>query len=144
MVEGGETFTRLRTRLPADGLPVPLQLQVMEGDHCPHLRTDGTNNVRQGIQYNAIGARTGFWLYREHPGDGVLTAIDTNLGLVPAGDVCHLYRPMRPGQDRGEPWLARALRTLYDLDGYLDAELVRKKNAARLVAAGASHKAAAA
>ncbi|CAO4138622.1 hypothetical protein DHODJN_00670 [Methylorubrum extorquens] len=53
--------------------------------------------------------------------------------LVPAADVCHLYRAMRPGQDRGEPWLARALRTLYDLDGYLDAELVRKKNAARFV-----------
>lgn len=32
MVEGGETFTRLRTRRPEDGLPVPLQLQVMEAN----------------------------------------------------------------------------------------------------------------
>lgn len=52
---------------------------------------------------------------------------------MPASDICHLFRGSRPGQDRGEPWLARALRTLYELDGYLDAELVRKKNAARLV-----------
>ena len=133
MVEGGETFTRLRTRLLTDGLPVPLQLQVMEGEHCPHLKNEPTNGIRQGIQYDAIGKRTGFWLYREHPGDGVITADGFAPVLVPATDVCHLYRAGRPGQDRGEPWLARALRTLYDLDGYLDAELVRKKNTARLV-----------
>ncbi|WP_082504059.1 phage portal protein [Methylobacterium sp. Leaf117] len=133
MVEGGETFTRLRTRRPEDGLTVPLQLQLLEGDHCPHLRTDATNRIRQGIQYDAIGKRTGYWLYREHPGDGLIVSAGIEQTLVPATDVCHLYRAMRPGQDRGEPWLARALRTLYDLDGYLDAELIRKKNAARLV-----------
>ncbi|KQO76435.1 phage portal protein [Methylobacterium sp. Leaf88] len=133
MVEGGETFTRLRTRRPEDGLTVPLQLQLLEGDHCPHLKTDAANRIRQGIQYDAIGKRTGYHLYREHPGDGLLVS-NIDLALVPATDVCHLYRAMRPGQDRGEPWLARALRTLYDLDGYLDAELIRKKNAARLVA----------
>lgn len=132
MVEGGETFTRLRTRRPEDGLTVPLQLQLLEGDHCPHLKTDATNRIRQGIQYDAIGKRTGYWLWREHPGDGLLVS-GIEQALVPATDVCHLYRAMRPGQDRGEPWLARALRTLYDLDGYLDAELIRKKNAARLV-----------
>lgn len=133
MVEGGETFTRLRTRRPEDGLAVPLQLQILEGEHCPHLKTDATARVRQGIQYDAIGARIGFWLYREHPGDLVLTVDAFELALVPATDVCHLYRAQRPSQDRGEPWLARALRTLYDLDGYLDAELQRKKNAALLV-----------
>lgn len=133
MVEGGETFIRMRTRRPSDGLTVPLQLQLLEGDHCPHLKTEATSRIRQGIQYDAIGARTGYWLYREHPGDGVLIASGLDLTLVPAADVCHLYRAMRPGQDRGEPWLARALRTLYDLDGYLDAELIRKKNAARFL-----------
>lgn len=128
-----ETFVRMRTRRPSDGLTVPLQLQLLEGDQCPHLRTDATARTRQGIQYDAIGARQGYWLYREHPGDGILAANGLELTLVPAADVCHLFRAMRPGQDRGEPWLARALRTLYDLDGYLDAELVRKKNAARFL-----------
>ncbi|ACL60602.1 phage portal protein [Methylobacterium nodulans] len=133
MVEGGETFVRLRNRRLGDGLAVPLQLQVLEGDHCDVLKTDGAANIRQGIQYNAIGARTGYWLYREHPGDGIIAAGRGQQTLVPAQDVAHLFRAMRPGQDRGEPWLTPALRTLYDLDGYLDAELVRKKNAARLV-----------
>ncbi len=134
MVEGGDSLTRLRTRLLSDGLTVPLQLQVLEGDHCDHLKTDAGKRIRQGIQFNAIGRREGYWLRREHPGDGIATANGLEEVLVPATDICHLYRARRPGQDRGEPWLARALRTLYDLDQYFDAELVRKKNAARLVA----------
>ncbi|WP_419952526.1 phage portal protein [Methylobacterium sp.] len=137
MVEGGESFTRLRTRLLTDGMIVPLQLQVMEGDHCPHLKTgaapspnERTETIRQGIQFNAIGRRTGYWLHREHPGDGIVSSGFGEPVFVPAVDICHLFRPSRPGQDRGEPWLARALSTLYDLDAYLDAELQRKKNAA--------------
>lgn len=134
MVEGGETFVRLRTRRLSDGLTVPLQLQVIEGDHCPHTKTNASKFIRQGIQYNAIGQRTGYWMLPEHPGDGLLTGfVSQTPVLVPATDICHLYRGTRPGQDRGEPWLTRALRTLYDLDAYLDAELVRKKTAAMLV-----------
>ncbi len=133
MIEGGETFIRLRTRRASDGRTVPLQLQAIEGDHCDHLKTDATNRIRQGIQYDAIGRRVGYRLRREHPGDAITVPNGLEESLVPAADVCHLYRAMRPGQDRGEPWLARALRTLYDLDGYLDAELVRKKNATRFV-----------
>ena len=49
---------------------------------------------------------------------------------VPADEVIHLFRPLRPGQIRGEPWLARALVKLNELDQYDDAELVRKKMAA--------------
>lgn len=130
MVEGGETFVRMRTRRPEDGLLVPLQLQALEGDHCPHIKNEPGKRIRQGIQFDEIGRRTGYHLYREHPGDGAGFMGDFETSLVPAADVCHLYRPLRPGQHRGEPWLAQVLRTLYDLDAYLDAELVRKKNAA--------------
>ena len=49
---------------------------------------------------------------------------------VPASEIMHLFRPLRPGQIRGEPWLARALVKLNELDQYDDAELVRKKTAA--------------
>jgi len=49
---------------------------------------------------------------------------------VPASEIIHLFRPLRPGQIRGEPWLARALVKLNELDQYDDAELVRKKTAA--------------
>lgn len=135
LVEGGETFTRLRTRRPEDGLSVPLQLQLLEGDQCPHLKTEPANRISQGIQYDGKGWRTGYWMYRDHPGDALMISpVANELTLVPADEIAHLYRALRPGQDRGEPWLTRALRTLYDLDAYLDAELVRKKTAAMLVA----------
>jgi capsid protein len=49
---------------------------------------------------------------------------------VPANDVLHIYKPLRPGQIRGEPWLSNILLKLYELDQYDDAELVRKKTAA--------------
>ncbi len=49
---------------------------------------------------------------------------------VPANDVLHIYRPLRPGQIRGVPWLSTVLLKLYELDQYDDAELVRKKTAA--------------
>jgi hypothetical protein len=49
---------------------------------------------------------------------------------VDAAEMIHLFRPLRPGQIRGEPWLARALVKLNELDQYDDAELVRKKTAA--------------
>jgi lambda family phage portal protein len=56
----------------------------------------------------------------------------SNLDIVrvDASEIIHLFRPLRPGQIRGEPWLARALVKLNELDQYDDAELVRKKTAA--------------
>jgi lambda family phage portal protein len=44
--------------------------------------------------------------------------------------VLHLFRPLRPGQLRGQPWLTQVLVKLHELDQYDDAELVRKKTAA--------------
>ena len=49
---------------------------------------------------------------------------------VPADRIAHLFRPLRPGQIRGEPWLARALVKLDELDQYDDAALVKAKVAA--------------
>jgi lambda family phage portal protein len=59
---------------------------------------------------------------------GFIGGLDTV--RVPASEIVHLFRPLRPGQIRGEPWLARALVKLNELDQYDDAELVRKKTAA--------------
>ena len=49
---------------------------------------------------------------------------------VPAAEVMHLLRSLRPGQLRGVPWMANAPVRLWELDRYDDAELPRKKFAA--------------
>jgi lambda family phage portal protein len=45
---------------------------------------------------------------------------------VPAEAVCHVYRPRRPGQQRGETEYAAVMLALYELEKYDRAELVRK------------------
>jgi lambda family phage portal protein len=133
MVEGGECFVRLRVRRPEDGLSVPLQLQTLEAEHL-----DASNNkplandnfIRGGIEFNRLGQRVAYHLYREHPGDAALFGTAKETVRVPAEEVLHIFKPQRPGQIRGEPWLGRVLLKLYELDQYDDAELVRKKTAA--------------
>jgi lambda family phage portal protein len=140
MLEGGECFIRLRPRRVQDGLSVPLQLQLLEAEHCPltlNTQTENGNVIRAGIEFDALGRRVAYHLTRIHPDDGALSPMSGQGGTsiadtvrVPAEEVVHLFRPLRPGQLRGEPWLSRALIKLNELDQYDDAELVRKKTAA--------------
>ncbi|WP_349966988.1 phage portal protein [Wolbachia endosymbiont of Armadillidium arcangelii] len=129
MIEGGECFVRLRTRKREDGLCVPLQLQVLESEHLDNKSNQTLANgnvIRNGIEFNRLGQREAYYLFREHPGEGSFG----ESVRVPANDVLHVYRPLRPGQIRGVPWLSTVLLKLYELDQYDDAELVRKKTAA--------------
>ncbi len=128
MIEGGECFVRLRTRKREDGLCVPLQLQVLESEHLDNKSNQTLANgnvIRNGIEFNRLGQREAYYLFREHPGEGSFG----ESVCVPANDVLHIYRPLRPGQIRGVPWLSSVLLKLYELDQYDDAELVRKKTA---------------
>lgn len=137
MLEGGEALVRLRYRRTEDGLPVALQIQVLEAEHLPTTMNrdlPGGNVVRAGIEFDRLGRRVAYHLYRSHPNDGLLAPMSSQGGFdavrVDASEVVHLFRPLRPGQIRGEPWLTRALVKLNELDQYDDAELVRKKTAA--------------
>ena len=137
MLEGGECLIRLRPRRPEDGLVVPLQLQLLESEHLPiQLNQDlsSGNVVRSGIEFDSLGRRVAYHLYKSHPEDGRLAPMSGQGGMetvrIPAAEIIHLFRVLRPGQIRGEPWLSRALVKLNELDQYDDAELVRKKTAA--------------
>jgi lambda family phage portal protein len=141
MLEGGECLVRLRFRRPQDGLTVALQLQLLEPEHLPgtlNRELPSGNVIRCGIEFDRLGRRVAYHMLRSHPGDGGLSGSIAPMSgsggadtvRIPADEVIHLFRPLRPGQIRGEPWLARALVKLHELDQYDDAELVRKKTAA--------------
>ncbi len=110
MIEGGECFVRLRTRKREDGLCVPLQLQVLESEHLDNKSNQTLANgniIRSGIEFNRLGQREAYYLFREHPGEGSFG----ESVRVPANDVLHIYRPLRPGQIRGVPWLSSGIRS---------------------------------
>lgn len=128
VAESGECLVRRRVRRLEDGLPVPLQLQVIEPDYLDQSNTQtypsGAYTV-QGVQFSPFGKREGYWLYQDHPGDATMRSLESR--FVPASEVAHICRIDRPGQVRGVPWGAPAMLTLRDLDDYEDAYLFRQK-----------------
>jgi len=132
----GECFIRLRPRRLADGLSVPLQLQMIEAEQLPLNYnvecSENGNEIRHGIEFNPIGQRVAYHFLKARPGDGAFaygqeTADRTR---VPASDVIHIYRVLESGQIRGQSQLTAAMVRLHLLDSYDDAELDRKRTAA--------------
>ena len=115
---GGDAFIRLRPRRTEDGLPVPLQLEVLEAAMCPHEKTETLGSGRRiiaGIEFGPIGNRVAYHLYREHPADFPMTgALGGETTPVPAAAVLHVHEMSRPGQVRGEPRLARIIIPAFD------------------------------
>lgn len=129
----GEVLIRLRTRRPEDGLPVPLQLQVLEIDWLDTGK-QGANNLNpivNGIEYDALGKPAAYWLHPCHPGE-MASLRKTTPQRVPASQIIHYYNPERPGQGRGFSRLAPIITRVRDLTLYEDAEIQRKNLETRL------------
>lgn len=134
MEQDGEVLVRLRWRRATDGLPVPLQLQLLEIDWLDSSRT-GTyngNRIINGIEYDALGAVAAYWLWDEHPGEIAVARGRSQSQRVLAKNIVHLMNPQRPGQGRGFTRLARVITRTRDLQLYEDAELARKNLETRL------------
>jgi hypothetical protein len=63
-------------------------------------------HVMEGVQFDEMGRRVAYWLFSYHPG-GVLI-LNPRGGIisqpVPADQIMHVYRVLRPGQVRGVPY----------------------------------------
>lgn len=127
MAEGGDVLLRRRWRRASDGLTVPLQVQLLEGEHLDTDKNQRSDSGRivQGVEYDRVGRRVAYWLRREHPGDPDSTSREST--RVPAEDVLHLFRVERPGAVRGVPWGAPCILRLRDFQEYEDAQLLRVK-----------------
>jgi lambda family phage portal protein len=132
VVESGEVLVRKRPRRAGDGLPLPFQVQILEPELLDSNKTqllEGGGYVINGVEFDAIGTEVAYWLYPEHPGDGILNR-GRQSRRVPATNVRRIYRVDRPGQVRGIPWVAPVIVTLKDFQDYDDFQLVRQKIAA--------------
>lgn len=134
--ESGECLIRFRYRKMSDGLPVPLQLQLLEPDFIDTAKNETLKNkgwIQNGIEFSPIGERVAYWLFNQHPGENIInTTIKSS--RVPASDVIHSFDRKRPGQMRGVPILAPVMMTANDLNEYLEATLVRKSAEACIAA----------
>lgn len=133
IAESGEVIIRRRYRRGNSGLPIPVQVQVLEPDYLDDAKDGALSNggeIIGGVEYDKRGVAVAYWLRECHPGDLQSFRSMVTSYRVPASEIIHAFDPKRAGQGRGYPWCAAAIRRLKDFDDYEDAQLVRQKIAA--------------
>lgn len=126
--EAGEVFAKFRYRRIEDGFSVPLQLQLIESEQLDPAfhKVEGDKQIKMGIEFNALGIRTSYHLWKYHPNERQTLQLNQRVA-VPAKDVIHLFHRTRPGQIRGLPELTSVIVRLYEIDEMQDAVLARQK-----------------
>lgn len=135
VIESGECLVRRRIRRLSDGLALPLQLQILEPDFIDsskHTALEGGRRIVRGIEFDALGRRAAYWLYKTHPGSSTVSRFGGVSTRVPASEILHVYKTARPGQVRGVSWFAPVLIRFHDFDEFADATLMKQKIAACL------------
>ena len=129
-LENGEVFSLL-PRFARPGSPYDLKLQLVEADRvCNEGSKQNTSDLVEGIKKDEHGAPVEYQILNQHPGTAYydpkkytwtkVPAFGTKTGLP---NVIHLFRPLRPGQTRGIPYLAPVIEFFKKLGNYTDYEL---------------------
>lgn len=128
-LESGDAFV-LTPRMARTGKPAKLALQLIEADRvCNPNRAADTDSLIDGVEINpATGEVIAYHVARKHPGAHNTTANTwerVNARGVSTGrrNVLTLFKPLRPGQVRGVPWIAPILEPLKQIGRWSDAEL---------------------
>ena len=132
IVEGGDVLVMKRWVKPDAGNPVPLKLQLLEGDQLDHTK-NGSNDrgiARLGVQYDKEGRLLGYWLFDYHPGDGSVFGMANDSRFVQKEEVLHAFEVLRIGQCRGIPVGVSSFMKMSDFSDYEDAQLMKQKVAA--------------
>jgi lambda family phage portal protein len=130
LARDGEVLVR---KLPG---ALGLQLQIIEADVLDiddNRTAENGNDIRFGVELDGNRRPVAYHLLNRHPGDTPWTgsaASTLKRTRVPAEEVIHLFRPDRPDQTRGVPWLAASMARLKMLDGYAEAELMAARTGA--------------
>lgn len=132
---GGDVLAIKRFR-ERRGLPLGFCWQLVEGDRLTNPRfvmdgreLDNGNRVAGGVEADRDGMPVAYHVLNRHPGD-LVGGSPREWTRIPAFSdsgrrvVLHLYRPMRPDQTRGEPYLAPVIESLKMLGRYSEAELM--------------------
>ena len=92
-------------------------------------KLDDGGEVRMGVELDKFKKPRAYYIKTSHPGDNEFTSI--SLGQkhkrIPAEKVIHVYKHLRAGQTRGEPWLASAIPALKQLGALREAAIVNAR-----------------
>ena len=118
-----------------DDREVPLAIEVVPTERLADSEMQAQtlsngNRIYQGVEVDSSGRVVAYHIFRDHPGDPFA---DGTIDRIEADRVLHLYHSRRPGEFRGTPRAASAVRAFESLGQYLDAELT-KANVAAAVA----------
>jgi lambda family phage portal protein len=128
-LENGESFINLPRIRRAS--PYDLKLQIIEADRiCNKDNTGDTETLFMGINKDAYGAPIAYHVcnnfqYTTKPQATltwqIIPAYGSKTGLK---NIIHLFRPLRPGQTRGIPYLTPVVESLKMLGRYTESELM--------------------
>ena len=121
----------LTPRIARAGRAARLALQIIEADRiCNPNRAADQPNLIDGIEIvPSTGETLAVHIARQHPGANLLNGSNQWDRVAVRGsstgrrNFLHIFKPLRPGQVRGVPWIAPILEPLKQLGRWSDAEL---------------------
>lgn len=128
-LESGDSITLL-PYLRRQGDAYGLKIQIVEGDRlCNPSFASDKSTLAGGVETDGTGAPVAYHILKTHPGDfrakgrewDRVEAFGSRTGRR---NVLHLFKRVRPGQNRGVPYLAPVIESLKQLDRYTEAEIM--------------------
>jgi lambda family phage portal protein len=129
VLESGDVLAVLPS-ITRQNSPYRTKVQLVEGDRLsnPNDRMDD-DTFAGGVEKDAYGAPIRYHISSIHPGSSLSrarrkwTPVDA-YGKNGRRNVLHLFKPLRPGQSRGIPYLAPVMEPLKQIDRYTEAEIM--------------------
>lgn len=141
LLESGDTFALL-PMIERGNSPYQLKIQLIEADRVDipggNIAATGVekvagtseNRIVGGVEIDKSGAPVAYHIASQHPGDIAFSG-DMKWERIQAfgektgrRNVVHVFDRLRPGQNRGVPFLAPVIEPLKQLDRYTEAELM--------------------
>lgn len=107
-------------------------LEFVEADQVDeqlNRREENGNEIRMGIEVDKFRRPVAYHLLTYHPGDYdfATSTRSPKHTRIPAENVIHLFKQVRPGQTRGEPWLTPAIPAIKQLGAFREAAVINAR-----------------
>ena len=133
VLENGDVFVNL-PRMTRGFTPYLTRLQLIEADRvCNSNSVTDTNELAMGVEKDEYGAPRSYHICNEYPYYNLAsnkkagkkwTVIPAYSEITALPNILHVFRPLRPGQSRGLPYLTPVIEQLKQVDRYSEAELM--------------------